>query len=216
MSRKFGSRTKQVRSGIGFLFPKKKSKVDQALSIAKSNKSKLASAIEVVLGKATTAGDVFNSTPIVDYLSPLTGMNGFKAKIRSVRVKGTIKQNLASALADDWRVDLVLDRRPDGAEVTPLELYGSATPSIGDFKNHNFKSRFRILRSAFGVFESQGPTSATIDWYVKLNIITETVATGSWAIASVLKNAIFLVYWTTAVANQPIPRLETAVYADDQ
>ncbi len=200
------------------LVEKKTSVGQQALNLAKRNKRKLAAAVEVVNGDNTTATDVFNATPIVDYIGQLNGIADFKARIRSVRVKGTIKRDVASALIDDWRVDLVLDRLPDGAEVTPLELYGDATPAIGAFKNPNFKSRFRILRSEFGAFDESGNGNAShmIDWYVKLNIMSETIATGSWAIASVLKNAIFLVYWTTATANQPIPALETIVYVDSE
>ncbi len=203
------------RRDIAFLTRRKPSVAKQALSMAKRNRRNIKIISEVVQGAVTTATDVFDPTPIVDYLSNIAG-NGTTAKFRSVRVKGTIKRNVASALIDDWRVDLILDRVPDGAEVTPLELYGDATPTIGAFKNALFKKRFRILRSEFGAFDESGNGNAShmIDWYVKLNLVTETVANDSWAIGSVLKNAIFLVYWTTAAANHPIPALQTIVYID--
>ncbi len=196
-------------------FPKPKSKVNQALSIAKSNKKKLSSAIEFVQATAVTSTDAFNATPIVDLI---TGAgDGLKTMLKSAQVKGTVKRNASSALIDDWRIDLVLDREPNGTEITPLELYGTATPTIGAFKNIIFKRRFKILRTEMGHFDEGGTGNGghEINWYIRLNLMAETKTTNSWSQANIQKNAIYLVYWTTASANQPIPALQSRLICQD-
>ncbi len=112
-------------------------------------------------------------------------------------------------MIDDWRVDLVLDREPAGVAITPLLYLGSATPVIGAFKNHLFKKRYKILRSEFGHFDEGGTGVGghEINWYVKLNLIAESKTASSFSNANIQKNALYLVYWTTASANHPIPVL---------
>ncbi len=196
-----------VTQGKRVFKSRKRSKADQALSLAKSNKRKINDKYEIVMNSVRTITTAFNAAPIITYLSDggASFGSGQRIKITSVRVKAIIRHNLASDLLDDYRVDLVLDRTPNRANVTALDLYGSATPSIVTYKDRNVLRRFKILRSQFGVVNdvAGGPGSATIDWYVKLNVFTVTENDDSWAIADVTKNALFLVYWTTASANQP-------------
>lgn len=196
-------------------FRKPKSKVDQALSIAKSNKKKLSTVVEHSQAGTVTSTDVFNATPVVD-LIPATG-DGLKTRITSASVKGTIKRNVDSNLIDDWRVDLVLDRMPEGTEVTPLVLYGSATPPIGAFKNILYKERFKILRSEMGTFDESGNGKAghIINWYVRLNLIAKSNTANSFTQAAIQNNAIYLIYWTTATANQPIPVFQSRLICAD-
>ncbi len=195
---------------------KKQSKLDQAFNTSKANKKKLSVAIETQSSGIVTATDVFNATPIVDFIAPAG--SGFKTKLSSVQVKGTIKRDVASALIDDWRVDLVLDREPKGIEVTPLLVYGTATPTIAEYKNFNLKQRFKLLRSVSGLFGEGGTgvSGMIINWYVNLNLIAETGTENSFAQNAMTKNAIYLIYWTSAAANQPIPALKVRIMSIDQ
>ncbi len=208
--------TRYKRGGQVIQLRKKpKSKLDQALSIAKSNKKRLRSAMEVATSASVTSTDAFSSTPVVDYI-PASGED-LKTRMTSVMVKGTIKRNASSALIDDWRVDFVLDREPNGTEITPLLYLGTATPVIGELRNLTYKERFKILRSEFGSFDEggNGVGSHAINWYVRLNLMAETKTVNSWTQTNIIKNAVYLVYWTTASANQPIPVLESRVICLD-
>ncbi len=186
---------------------KPKSKVDQALSIAKQNKKKLSAVSEIISSGTGTAVTVFSSTPIIKFID--TGGEGFKTLVKSVQVRGSIKQDPASTVVDDYRLDLVLDREPAGTVITPLLYLGSATPNIGEFKNHLYKRRYKILRSHTGGFDeaAEGRSIDFIDWYVKLNLIAETKSEGSYSQSNIQKNALYLVYWTKSAANQPVPSI---------
>ncbi len=203
----------QGKKWLTSLYGKPKSKVDKALSIANRNKKRLSSVVETVSGGPDLESDAFNATPVVALLD-LAG-DGLKTRITSAQVRGTIKQNLTSVVTDDYRVDLVLDREPNGTIFSPLLCYGSATPPIGAYKALNYKKRYKILRSQFGSFNETGTTHADINWYVKLNLLAETKTVNSWTQANLIKNAIYLVYWTTASANQPIPALNVRAVCMD-
>ncbi len=193
------------------------SKADQALRQVKRLRSKVNAGIDyaIVEGSLVSQAMTGTATPDITFLGPVVGED-MKAKVKSVSVRGTINQNVASAVTDNWRVDLVLDKVPDGANVTPLELYGDATPRISAFKNFLYRSRFKILRSVFGDFNEQGPLSAVINWYVKLNNTQETTSSGSFGVANLLKNALFLVIWTEATANFPIIDLDWRVVSEQE
>ncbi len=199
------------------LVEKKPTIGQEALNMAKRNKRNIKEISEVVLGIAVSKVGAFNATPNVTYVSDVPG-NGTSCKLRSIRVKGTIKRDVASLLIDDWRVDLVLDRLPGGSALTPLLYLGSATPTMGAFKNILMKKRYRILRTEFGHFDEggNGKSAHEIDWYVKLNLIAKSKAIDDFTQGNIIANAIYLVYWTTAVANQPISALQTIVYIDSE
>ena len=79
---------------------------------------------------------------------------GQDVKVKSVHIRGVVKQNLASALIDDYRIDIVLDRFPGLAANTPLLVYGDATPANFALKNFQNRKRFKILRSIRGHLSS--------------------------------------------------------------
>ncbi len=193
---------------------KPKSSAAQALALAKRNQRKIGSVIEMVENEDTYVA-VMDPAPVIHFLN-LAG-DGRRTRITSVAVKGLIRRNLASALVDDWRVDLVLDRTPigDGTLMTAQDLYGDALPEIGEFKSLANKERFKILRSAFGAFSDVSVEHQVINWYVKLNLIALSDTDNSWTENGVIKNALYLVYYTTAVANHPIPALTTRVLCMD-
>lgn len=180
---------------------RKAAKVDQALRIAKSNKKKINDTGIIKQGTITLSGSLCNATPVIEFI-PAAG-SGYKTALKSVAVKGTI----TGTHGNNYRVDLVLDRDPQGVEVTPLLVYGSATPNIYVYKNVLYKSRFKILRSKFGVHDTGRGLSEVVDWYVKLNLTCETTTIDSWTNAHIKKNALYLIYWTTATSNQTSPSL---------
>lgn len=194
-----------VRHKFGRFRAKPKSKVDQALSLAKSNKKKLGSIATIVSDIPFVLVTAFNATPIVTLIS--AAGDGERTRITSAVVKGTIKRDVASLLIDDWRVDLVLDREPQGTALTPLLYLATATPGIGEIRNLIFKERFKILRTESGVFgeSGNGVSGHVINWYVKLSLIARTKTANNWGQAEIQNNALYLVYWTTATANQPVP-----------
>ncbi len=190
--------------------PKKGSEGKQALAMAKSNKKKLAYSVEAV-STDTEVTTISNATPVVMYFTP--SGEGYKCKLTSCRLKGIIPH---ATTGIDWRVDVVLDRDPDGAAITPLLLYGDATPVITTFKNSNLKSRFKILRTEFGESAIGAVQPATVfDWYIPLGLIAETKVVNNFQQANIQKNAVYLVYWTTAGADQWTPSMTFRITAMD-
>ena len=196
---------------------KKQSKLDQAFNTSKANKKKLSVSVETNTGPIASTSTVMATIPIIVHIVSATG-TGFKQKLTSVQARGEIRQDTSSLLQDNYRVDLVLDREPNKVIPTAALIYGSATPAIASFKDFPLRKRFKLLRSMFGVFNEpvdSGAGVVTFDWYVKLNLITESDTATDFALNTTLKNAIFLVYWTTAVANKPIPKILTRLISVD-
>ena len=87
------------------------SKVDQALRLAKSNRKNIKQAQEFInIDSVVTADTAMNATPQVVYLTESLQVSGLRAPLTSIQIRAVVKQNLTSALVDDYRVDLVLDR----------------------------------------------------------------------------------------------------------
>ncbi len=191
-------------------FSKKKptkplSKVDQALRLAKSNKKKIGETIEFKSSTSTISSAALNATPTVLYLGAI-GVAGFRATLKSFRIRGVFKQNLTSAIIDDYRMDLVLDRTPAKVIITPTLYLGAAAPILEEFKLFSVKGRYKILRTWKGYLNGDvgGKSFDMIDDYVRLNLVTETDTVNSLNQDEVIKNALYLVRWTTATANQPL------------
>ncbi len=115
-------------------------KVDEALYLAKKNKRTLSRVAEMDGAFQSVASIAMNATPVVKNIAhSFATTMGNKWKLFSLRVTGTIKQNLASALIDDYRFDVVLDRMPAGVAITPLLVYGAATPKWEAYKDLEVK-----------------------------------------------------------------------------
>lgn len=181
---------------------KKGSKVDQALRLAKANRKAIKSDLEYVETDLLVASAAMNATPVVSHIA-ISATGGNKIMMKSLQLQGLVLQNLASALNDEWRVDLVLDRNPQGALPTVVEMYDLATPQIYAYRSFENRRRFKVLRSWRGVFEGSTKTSEVLDAYIKLNLIAEADDGAFTTIAPIFKNALVLVRWTTATANQP-------------
>ncbi len=194
---------------------KKGTKAEQALRIAKSNQKSIRRDVEYLSTDATFASAALAATPTVTHL-PLGSIAGPKGIMKSIQLRGKVLQNLASALNDDWRVDLVLDRLPNNALPTAAEIYTSATPEIYAYKSIAERSRFKILRSWKGILNESNKTFEMLEFYGKLNLIALVEGSSFSSIASYLKNSIVLVKWTTATANQPTFEAFTRITCIDE
>jgi len=168
----------------------------QALRIAKGNRTyevkKFFNQIEMTV----------DADPTIVYLEPSV-TSGEKQTIQYIEGRIYVKQNLTSALIDDYRIDVVLDRFPSGVVIDPLSLYESATPRITALLSYDMRDRYKIVKSYSGAFEEQTSTARYHRFKVRSGLICE--ADGSTPNqASVMKNAYYLIFWTTASANTPI------------
>ncbi len=183
--------------------PKAKSKVNKALQIAKKNRCDLRILHEPDNSTIIKTSTVLDATPAI---TNVTGLgDGSKVRFNSFRIRGVIKQNLASAIIDDYRIDIVMDRHPGAVQITPALYLGAATPTIDAFKNFDSKERYKILRTIRGhLSSSEGSNSfREIDEYIRLNVLQETNTDGNFAVTKLTKNALYIVHWTTSTANQP-------------
>ncbi len=187
------------------------SKVDQALRIAKSNKKKIHDTREMDNTDQDTGALTLNATPVVLYIIPSSANTGNKVSIKSFQLRGVVKQNLSSAIIDDYRIDLVLDRRPDKAAITPLLYLRSATPRIDAYKDFDEKERYRIIKTWSGYLSSSEGSNSfrKINYYTRLNYFAE--GDNGVSQTTITKNALYIVFWTTASANQPTFQAEFSI-----
>lgn len=158
----------------------------------------------------------FNATASVIHLTALATTNG-KAQLIGVRVVGYCLQDLASALTDNYRIDLVLDKSPEGALLLAADYLVSTdeTPVYHDLLKKDTQERFKILRTWRGHFNESTVVHRDINSYTKLNLVVDSDSTGTITQANITRNALYLVCWTTAVANQPTYALEARVFYRD-
>ncbi len=170
---------------------------------------KLRAAIE--LDAAGTLGtlqtNTLNATPIViDILATIDIVvtEGFKILLKSFQLNAEVRQNLTSALSDNWRVDLVLDKKPTGiAAITPLIVYGDATPDITALPVFTKRDRFSILRTWRGLLNESTNIGKVFGGIVRVNKMMVTAAEGNYLNNQMQKNNLIMFMWTTATANQP-------------
>ncbi len=198
-------RTKRIFVDTSQIHVKKRSKADQALRLAKSNKKKLKDVVEVQNSDSSTGVLTLTAVPQVTYISSVTPVEGFEIQLKSVNIKGFVKQDLASAIIDDYRIDLVLDRRPNKAILTPTLYLGATSPTIHAFKDFGEKARFKILNTGSGFLNGDvGENShRLINRYFKLNLKMESDTATGMAQSNIIKNALYIVAWSTASANKP-------------
>ncbi len=208
----------QSRRGKRGRIGRPKSDAKKALNLAKKNRRQLNDYLEVTY-TATLAANTgtLNATPAVLEVAG-GGQEGNKIVIKSVRIQGWIRRNLASTTDDDYRVILLLDRNPRGALPTSTDVFGIAAPTINALKGSFDFKRFKILRSVRGILHGESNTmgsSALFDFYVKLNLIQNSQVAESFAVANLTKNALSVMLWTTATANQPTFSFKRAVTITD-
>ncbi len=185
----------------------RRSEAKQALNMAKRNKAKINQGLEyfgfpVPAETAFLDQQALSTTIRADYIKVVG--HEHDTLVKSIQLKMNVQQNLASALSDTWRVDLICDQQPDAVVPIGALLYGSATPKTYTFYDYAITRRFRVIRSWRGVFEPATVTNRTIDAYIKINRKTLTKTLSNYDADQISKNAYYLISWTDAVANQPI------------
>lgn len=193
---------------------KKPSVAKQALNLAKKVDKKQKMGQDLLQNTINVDGTT-STTASATYLTNLARMTGNSVILKSVHVKGVIKQNLTSTALDGYRCDLVLDRIPNKVALTALALYYSATPPIHEFKAFTEKGRFKILKSWRGYFNESTKVSETLEAYFKLNLKAVSSVNDSISSTEILRNALYLVIWTDASANQPTYDIRTRVVYED-
>ncbi len=213
----FNQDTQQLQR-IGARSKPQGSKAEQALRLAKRNKRKIGQTHEVVALNTAITSAALNATPTVLFLPLSPSGVGNSLKVYSVQVKGVFKINLASALIDDYRMDLVLDRMPDKAVVTTLLYLGTATPTNFEYKNFQEKGRFKILKTWRGhlLNDVGGVNHAEVNYYRRLNYMAVSASANTFGSAQLIKNSLFLVRWTTATANQPTFQGNVRMITEDE
>lgn len=153
--------------------------------------------IDALTSVAFTASRVLNIT----YLQP--NATGEKCTFQKIEGKIWVRKNTSSVVTDSWRCDLILDRQPNGVELSPLLAYTSASPRITALIDLGQTERFKIARSWMGAFdEADGNTSRMINFSYRTGLVTE--CTTSFVQANIVKNAYYFVFWTESATNTPI------------
>lgn len=197
-----------MAAGKLILIKRKQGVATRALSLAKRNQKRLGRVSDLKSGFIADATSTLNATPIVKdgTLAVSSGganPKGFACFMKVLRIRGIVRQNLTSALADDYRIDVILDRFPEETLTTPLEVYGSTTPSTIAQVLFGERKRFRILKSWKGLLEPQNNIGRLFGSDIKLNLKLETDTSDSFGFGNLTKNMIVIFMWTTATANQP-------------
>ncbi len=189
-----------------FGFSASRSVANRALRLAKANRRKLKSVTELSTSIEVDENITLNATAVTQYLQPPALSGGLKDEwtVTMLQVRGVIKQNLTSAIIDDYRVDYVMDRRPEGADVTALIVYGTATPSYEEYPDFDQRGRFKILKSFRGHFNSNDGVNSSreLNFDLRQNV-KQTSSSGQVTVDDLLTNAYYMISWTTATANQP-------------
>ncbi len=165
---------------------------------------KLRGIVELFVVEDLTNTPTMATTTVVTFLD-VSKAKGFKQLVKSIRCTGFVKQAQGSTAQDDYRIDLVLDRHPEEDLLTPIEIYGSATPTMFAMIFEKGLKRFKILKSIRGIFNvSKGVGSHRVfDHTIKLNLMQECEQANSFSQANILKNALYWIAWTTATSNVP-------------
>ncbi len=175
-----------------------KSIAKKALKLAKSN-----STIEFLSYNAIAQTMTGTFSPDVVYMQPPT-TDSSPGKQTLLRLRGNIliEQNLTSAANDQWRFDIILDRAPAGAVLNITQAYGTANPRLTRPLNYDQIKRYKLLYSRKGMFNEFVKTSAVMNINVKLGLVAEA-NNNTPSQANIMKNAIYIVFWTNATTNKP-------------
>lgn len=191
----------------------KQSIAKKALKLARKNTRAINKVRELHFDDFDVSDTVMSSTPQVSYMeiSP-ANLDGRDLTVLSIQVRGEVRQNLASALADNYRIDLVYDSMPTGANITPLEFYKNTTaPGINSFKDFELRKRFRIIRSWTGLMEQQANVGRQFSFFKKVKLLMRNENEQSTSIASQSVGALYVIQWTTATANQPSTNIQVRI-----
>ncbi len=184
---------------------RKASTADRALKIAKSARKAVRQTREVAISDDNAVTGTLNATTVVTHVIPSTSpsveLEGTSAILKSVRVRGFIKAG--SAVPENYRFDIVLDRRPTpGTVATAAQIYFDAS-SCTTPVHQNYITRFKVLRSYTGWVNTASNGGIFFDAYLKLNLRINTIGQADYTSTSQNKNAILIVHRTDATGSQP-------------
>jgi len=143
-----------------------------------------------------------SAVPAITYLQPPVA-DGERQTIQHIRGRIWVRQNLTSALVDNYRIDLVLDRFPAGVVIDPASIYEDSTPRITALKSFDLRNRYKIVKSWMGAFEASSPVTRMITFFARSGLVVENDG-NTPSQANVAKNAYYLIFWTEATTNVPI------------
>ncbi len=185
---------------------RKYSTAQRALKIAKKVDKKQKQTTEYISSGAAVTAGTLNATPVVVHqtlnTSATGSFDGLECIVKSCRILFHVKAG--SALPEYYRCDLVLDRKPTaGTIATVAQIYKGAAAIPLDIANQNNRDRFKILRSFIGYVNTNDGGMAFHQHHRRLNLKAETGSIGSYSQGNQIKNALLVVHWTGAAANQP-------------
>lgn len=178
--------------------------------------SKKVNAILDVADNATTLQfNTTGSTAIVTYIPPAG--TGDKTTLKYLHLRGVIRQNPSSTMAEALRVDVMLDRQPAGVILDASKAYNASVLDIGEMPRASVKDRYKLLRSKLILFDEaeNGRSIAGINMKIPLNLIATTSSSSSFTQANIQRNAVYVVMWGTSTANYPISDMTATMYSLD-
>jgi len=174
----------------------------KALRIAKSADSRT---LKSKLTTVTNETMAINSGAIaIKYLEPLGG-DTQTIKLKSISGKIEVRGNLTSTEHAPYRVDLVLDRRPNNLVIDPSDVYdGASTKFITNTLTYDYNDRYKIVKTWHGILTPNINQSRIIDVNVRSNLILEGSTGGYFAQGDANKNAYYLLYRSDCTTTAPI------------
>lgn len=114
-----------------------------------------------------------------------------------------VRQDLASAVIDSYRIMVILDKNPNNALLTAIDVFEDVTPGITHYPDLKNKKRFTYLYDVRGSFEENNNVSKQIRIRRKLRFTSRGSSRSSQVATSLVSNALYLFVYTTSTANQP-------------
>ncbi len=152
-----------------------------------------------------------SNVPVVVHINPSAGgatnqveLEGSKATIRSLRIKGWFKSVGVNNVAG--RLDVILDRTPTAGTIATFDqIYSPAAGagSINSMMHPQYKSRFKLLASFKGMPNTNDGQLIMFERYIRLNHIIATKNLSTYVQNDQIKNAILISHWADNAANQP-------------
>lgn len=189
---------------------KKKAKpsIKQVNRDIKEIKSKMKKEPLMAIATSSVSGTL-NATPVVTHIEVGAGftsevaIEGQKAILNSVRIKGYIKASVADP--KNGRIDVILDRRPTpGTIATFGQIYAPTSGTLLNSTRPDWGKRFKLLATEWGHVGTSSKLAMEFDRFIRLNLVVQTTSNSAgYTQASQNKNAILVVHWTTETADQP-------------
>ncbi len=216
------TRKRKKRLFVQTIFPKKPT-VKNVQAQVKNIRKRLKK--EPFISVKSDVSGTLDETPVVahiDLYSTGAGSNGvvmegMTATLKSVRIKGWFKS--VGVTNVPGRLDIVLDRTPvAGTLATFNEIYlpasGAAT-SVNSMMKPAGKARFKLLASFRGSALTNDGQVFMFERYIRMNHKIASITAQSYTQATQIKNAILIVHWADANANQPTYQYVTQVVLMD-